>query len=269
MQREMALDIPQTAQTAEVRLELGQAAAPGNPILLAFDLTDKATGQAINKLQTTHEAPMHLVVVSYDMAYFAHLHPVQETPGRYAVTDTFPTAGDYVLYLEFAPAGHSEEVHRFDLPVGAAGSAPAQLTPDLAPRSIDGVDASIAVVGAGQVRAGDEAVFTVHLTRDGQPVTDLHTYLGAAAHVVILNERAGGFAHVHAVAGTQPAAGNAGTMEGMGDMGDMVDEEAPPARFGPDITFVHTFPTAGLYKMWVQVAQGNNVVTIPWVVDVK
>jgi hypothetical protein len=266
MQREMALDIPQTAQTAEVRLELGQAAAPGNPILLAFDLTDRATGQVVDKLQTTHEAPMHLVVVSYDMAYFAHLHPVQETPGRYTVTDTFPTAGDYVLYLEFAPAGHSEEVHRFDLPVGATGSAPAQLTPDLAPRSIDGVDASIAVVGADQVQSGQEAVFTVHLARDGQPVTDLHAYLGAAAHVEILNERAGGFAHVHAMAGTQLAAGNAGTMDGMEDM---ADEEAPPARFGPDITFAHTFPTAGLYKMWVQVAQGNNVITIPWVVEVK
>lgn len=263
MQSEMVLDLPQTAQAADVRLELGQAAAPGNPVQLAFDLTNKATGQAIDKLQTAHEAPMHLVVVSYDMGYFAHLHPEQDAPGRYTVTNTFPTAGDYVLYIEFAPVGQPDEIHRFDLPVGATGSAPAQLTPDLASRSVDGYNAEIALAGAGQVEAGKEAAFTVHLTRGGQPVTDLHAYLGAAAHIVILNERAGGFAHVHAVAGTQAAQSDTGGTSGIEEM------DAPPAQFGPDVTFTHTFPAAGLYKMWVQVAHGDNVITIPWVVEAK
>jgi Cu+-exporting ATPase len=258
MAREAALDLPQGNQPVDVRLVLGQAAAPGSPVTLAFDLTDKATGKAVDNLQAAHEAPMHLVIVSYDMTYFAHLHPEAKGAGRYTATNVFPTAGDYVLYVEFAPEGMADEVHRFDLPVGTTGSAPAQMAADMSTHTVDGLDASIKLVGAETVQAGKEAVFTVNLELAGQPVTDLQAYLGAAAHVVILNERAGGFAHVHAVAGSAAQVG-----------GGMDEMSAPPAQFGPDVSFAHTFPASGLYKMWVQVARGDSVVTIPWVVEVK
>ena len=51
--------------------------------------------------------------------------------------------GDYVIYVEFAPEGKADEVHRFDLPVGGGGSSLGTLTPDLSPKQVGDYTASI------------------------------------------------------------------------------------------------------------------------------
>jgi hypothetical protein len=110
---------------------------------------------------------------------------------------------------------------------------------------------------AGSVQAGQLAGFTVQVAENGAPVTDLTPYLGAASHVVVLDTRATNFGHVHAVAGDMP-------LTGMG-----TTDQASPARFGPTLAFSHTFPTPGLYKVWVQFARGGQVHTTAWVVPVQ
>ena len=41
---------------------------------------------------------------------------------------------------------------------------------------------------------------------------------------------------------------------------------APPARFGPTITVTHTFPHAGLYKIWAQFGYHGHVLVAPFVI---
>jgi Cu+-exporting ATPase len=228
---------------------------PGKPARLMFHLSVAKTGQPVNAA-VEHEKPMHLIIARRDLAHFAHLHPEPTgTVGEYAVTHTFPAAGDYVLYGEFMLPGGADEVHSFAVGVVAPTGAAAALVPDLAPQQSGGYTATIAPQGA--VRAGDLSQFVVRLTRDGAPATDLEPYLGAASHVVVLNQYAARFAHVHAVAGEQPPGAA---------MGEMAD---PPARFGPAVAFSHRFPEPGLYKVWLQFAHGGQVETVAWVVEVK
>jgi hypothetical protein len=52
----------------------------------------------------------------------------------------------------------------------------------------------------------------------------------------------------------------------MSQMDEMAD---PPARFGPNLTFTHTFNNPGLYKVWVQFSHAGRVMTVPWVVEAK
>ena len=44
---------------------------------------------------------------------------------------------------------------------------------------------------------------------------------------------------------------------------------AVPAAFGPRVIVEHTFPEPGLYKLWAQFSQDGEVITIPFVVDVR
>jgi hypothetical protein len=60
----------------------------------------------------------------------------------------------------------------------------------------------------------------VHLdfrvTEDGEPVTDLSPYLGAAAHVAIVSEDGEEFAHGHGEAKEQEEAAGAGDLRRRG-----------------------------------------------------
>ncbi len=97
----------------------------------------------------------------------------------------------------------------------------------------------------------------MRITRNGAPATDLQPYLGEAGHAIVLDERAGSFAHLHAAVGTVPPAT---------PMGEMT---APPALFGPDVAFSHTFAAPGRYKVWLQFQAAGQVQTVAWVVEVS
>jgi hypothetical protein len=163
-----------------------------------------------------------------------------------------------VVYVEFAPEGKADEVHRFDLPVGGGGGPLADLRPDLTPKQVGDYAVSIKEIAGAEGKA-----YTAHIERDGTPVTDLEPYLGAPAHVVTLDEQTGSFGHAHASVGTEPQP------ESMDTMGEAAGMDETPERFGPDIAFQPHFAKAGLYKMWVQFKHQGEVQTLAWVVEVK
>lgn len=168
--------------------------------------------------------------------------------------------GTYVLYDEFVHEGRTV-LDRRELVYGQPSTHGAALVPDLTPRTVDGV--TVALDAPRVLAAGHEARFTYRLTRDGHPVTDLAPYLGAAAHVAIVSEDTRAFAHTH---GEAPGQGNGPT--GRGAMAVM-EMDAPPAAFGPDVTFTHSFVRPGLYKIWGQFGYHGGVPTVPFVVQVR
>jgi plastocyanin len=240
---------------AEVALDTGGAVAPGEPVKLRFDLTDAESGNPVNPVEA-HEADMHLILVSQDLGYFQHVHPQRTADGRYEIEHTFPAGGSYLLYSEFELAGTGDEVHRFKVSVGEGRGKPADLTLDLGTQEVDGYTVRISPKAEhGEVVAGEAADFVVNIERNGQPVTDLEPYLGAASHVVVIDEGTREFAHVHSVPGQDPSGGSMGA-------------HALPERFGPDLAFTHTFTEAGRYKVWAQFSHGGQVRTVSWVVEV-
>ena len=54
----------------------------GESVQLVFTVRD-FFGKAVNKLEIQHTKPMHLMVVSQDLAEFDHIHP-QPVPGRFS-----------------------------------------------------------------------------------------------------------------------------------------------------------------------------------------
>jgi hypothetical protein len=221
---------------------------PNQATSLRYLFTDTNSGKTVTDFPLEHEQAMHLVAVSQDLSQFQHIHPEVGSDGAWTVTTTFPDAANYVLFDELT-YNDQDVLDRRELTVGEASQTPASLSPDTSPKTENGLTVSLSAPET--ITAGKDANFTVQVTRDGQPVTDLEPYLGAPAHVIIVSSDTRAFAHTH------------GTVSGMASM-----ESAPPSSFGPDISFDNTFPRAGLHKIWVETSYQGNVITAPFVVEV-
>jgi hypothetical protein len=224
------------------------AAQPGQPLKLSYKVVDKTSGRALTDLPVSHERPMHLIMVSKDLRQFQHVHPEPGADGAYSVTVTLPAAGAYVLYDEFEKDGRTVLDWR-ELTVGGTTGGPATLQADTGAKTSNGLTATLSAPRA--ISAHEETVFSLKVTRDGQEVTDLAPYLGAAAHVAIVSADTTAFAHTHADAGQHGH-----------------EAAALPAKFGPELSFEYTFPKPGFYKVWVQFNQGGAVHTVDYVVEV-
>lgn len=254
-----------TAEEAGVRVEF--AADPSEPqpdssIDLSYTVEDAESGDTITDLPLDHERPMHTIMISGDLDKFAHIHPEMRKDGSYRVETTPSEAGTYNVYTEFVREDNKVLDQR-ELVVGDTGDPAgegAQLTPDLSSKTVEGVTVSLSVPDT--IRAGEPVHLDFELTEDGESVTDLSPYLGAAAHVAIVSEDGTNFAHGHGEAkDTKQDAHGEGHEEG--------EARAVPESFGPGVHADHTFEQPGLYKLWAQFERDGKVPTTPFVVEVK
>lgn len=94
----------------------------GEAATLSFTVRDKQ-GATVKDLQIVHEKPMHLLVVSKDLAEFYHIHPEQSADGGYRVSHNFPNGGEYRLYADFTPKDAVQVVEQIDVKVAGAERA--------------------------------------------------------------------------------------------------------------------------------------------------
>ncbi|MEO8289312.1 MAG: hypothetical protein ABI670_23130 [Chloroflexota bacterium] len=236
--------------------------APTRPFTITYTLNDK-NGKPVtgSGLTIVHERLMHLIVVSQDLTNFAHIHPVDEGNGSYVISDTVPSGGKYLMYNEFTTADGITQIERDVLATDGAGAAdtPASLTPDIGTKQeVDGVTAQL-TTNSPKIRRRIPTHFFLDVSKNGQPVTDLEPFLGAPCHIVIISADTKQFDHTH---GDVPGGAMAGDMTTM-NMATMA-LPTPPAHFGPQIQFTHTFMQPGAYRIWVQFGHDGKVVTVPY-----
>ena len=227
-----------------------------------------AKGDLVRDLQIVHEKPLHLILVSDDLAEFNHLHPEPQPDGSYRVGFTFPHGGTYRLYADFTPTGTNQIVERYSVEVGGTPAQRVALAEDKSfTKSSGGL--RVNMQPAEPLRAGREVLLNFNMTDEatGKPVTDLQQYLGALAHFVIITEDTSKYLHVHPM--------EAGAMPGMNDEGMVgkMDEQmkVEPGDKAPSKVTVSahtTFPDAGLYRLWAQFQRSGRVITVPFVIRV-
>jgi Cu+-exporting ATPase len=223
----------------------------GEPFALRYQFQD-TNSAPLTDLVLSHERLVHLIVVRTDLGAYTHLHPEQTTrAGEFAVEVTLPTAGNYWFFAEVTRASGDHAVVQDIVTVAGTAPAPTVLTAGSTERVVDGVRVTLS--GAETVRTNEPVAFTFDIedAASGEPVRDLQPYLGAPAHVVILDQGGQAFAHVH---GTLPVAGDAahGGHSEHGGHGEL------PAAFGPTILASHVFAKVGLYKVWVEFQTGKG-----------
>jgi len=211
---------------------------------LSFRVVDDA-GRTVRDFDVEHEKRMHLIVARRDLATFQHLHPEQQADGSWTTQITLDDAGSYRLFADFST---SDTPFTLAADLRVDGDADLRPLPVPAPTSVSdgGYDVRL---DAGRARPGAEADLRFTITKDGQTV---HTepYLGAGGHLVALREGDLAFLHVHP------------TDHGHGD------EKAADAH-DDAVGFAATFPTTGLYRLFLQFKHEGRVQTVAFTQEVK
>jgi hypothetical protein len=191
--------------------------------------------------QETHTKELHLVVVRRDLSTFQHVHPSRAADGTWSVPLDLD-AGVYRVLADVRPGGADHQ-----LVLGADLLVPGELEPvDLpAPRPTAVTTDGYTVALHGTPVAGRESDLVLSVSKGGRPVTTLQPHLGAYGHLVAL--RAGDLAYLH----THPTGA--------------ADDDTG----GPDIAFATTFPTVGVYRLFLDFRVGEVVRTAAFTVEVR
>ncbi len=210
----------------------------GRPALLRF----KAPAR---RLEHVHERPMHVMIISRDLASFAHIHPEVTPYGDWEVTHTFHRPGRYRIYSEFTPPGANQRVEFFDVQV----TGPAQ-TQAFQPHQ------RVLLENAHSLRAGQD---TELLFRLKEPVPQWQPYLGAWAHVAIAGESLSSFLHAHPMENSE------------GKIRSNEVHSHTPEALGPPPSLIRVaavFTKSGRYKLWLQMQVDGHVETTPFEIQV-
>lgn len=217
-------------------------------------------GSLLHDLAIVHEHPMHLIVVSQDLRFFDHVHPVPQPDGSLLLDYTFPHTGSFLLFADITPRGQRSQVFRLPVVIGQPSPAstlglqdasPAESLTDAIPATSIDNDPTITVEMATMPRAltaGPHCQLVFRLTRNGQPLTDLEPYLGAMGHCVIISDDTQTYLHCHPEQLWTPTASSRG---------------------GPDVVFHGQFPRPGRYKLWAQFNRHGHILIAPFILHVE
>ncbi|WP_040980566.1 MULTISPECIES: hypothetical protein [Oceanobacillus] len=198
-----------------------------NDEVVSIELEDQEG--AAPKLAIEHEKEMHFIMVSNDLEEYYHLHPEKQKDGLYTVNQSL-NDGTYQAFVDIVPEGKAYQPVPNTVQVGTNETGKANLeSEDNWTKEMDGYTVTLEDVEA---KVGEE----VPLIFDAHGETP-DPYLGALGHVVILDENAEQYIHVHP------------------DSDDTT-------------TFSAHFPEPGMYKIWGEFKFGDDVHIYSFIIEV-
>ena len=234
--------------------------------------------RSVDDFVPDHDHLMHVYAVrepGLDVIY--HLHPERVAAGQWALPLPGMPAGEYRLYGDVVHANGFPEtmVATVAVPEGMSGRA-------LAGDDAKGVAASVQTFNSAgkvdvlpdgyrveferpaEVKAGVAYLLRFKLLgRDGADVADPALYMGMPGHAAVLKTDGTVFAHIHP-SGSASMAAMEMANPAMGSGSGMAMEPA-----SAEVEFPYGFPTAGRYRVFVQMKHGSTVETAPFDVEVR
>lgn len=190
-------------------------------------------------LDVVHDKKLHLIIVSNDLQWFAHVHPEFQTEGDYALTQTFPYGGDYLLFADYQPTGAPRRQDKFKVAVQGKPMPAVSYSKMELSSKVDGFKVKLDLP-EDKLTSGSVQHIGATISQGGKMIDPrtLEDYLGAKAHVVIIGLAEKDFLHVH------------------------------PEVAGEQLDLMVTFDQAGIYRAWVQFQVAGKVMTADFVLDV-
>lgn len=185
------------------------------------------------ELGISHEKEMHFILVRADLQEYYHGHPEKQGGSIYTLRKELSN-NEYKVFVDIAPKNLSYAVSPIDLHVGHAqhhGHTSNDLTVDQ--ERAQTVDGRTVEINATTFEAGQD--ISLQFDTNGEVP---EPYLGALGHVVILDENAEKFIHVHPTSDDQ-------------------------TQFDAVIT------EAGKYKLWAEFQFYGKVSVYSYVIEVK
>lgn len=191
-----------------------------------------STGNPVDELEINHEKLLHLIVVDDHLEQYLHLHPEKVGPGKFELSQELKD-GTYKAFIDIKPEELNYHVTPVAFTVGKQQDSHGhyQLKPEQTfIKTIEGKTADMQV-SSFEVNKPVTLTFKVD-------ESSLESYLGAAGHVVILNETGEQYLHVH-----------------------------PLNEYKP--VFETQFDQPGRYKIWAEFKQEGKVRVFSYVIEIK
>lgn len=230
----------------------------GQPVEMEFDVRYADKNEPVRNFELIHERLLHLIMVTEDMSWFEHQHPVRGEDGLFRLTWKFPRPGNYRLYADFTPSDGDNQVLPIPFSVGGGPAKNLPLTPDTKRVKQVG-DLRFELKLQGEPLRMEKPLLMTYTIRDlkGRPVRDLHPFIGAMGHLLAISQDGKEVVHTHSLtAVSQPSMSS--EKEPFRVTSAMITER------GPSQSFKLTVPTGGLYKTWAQFSHDHKVYTVPF-----
>jgi hypothetical protein len=209
----------------------------GRPVTLEFRVLHPKTGRAVTGFETIHENLFHLFLVSQDLEYFSHEHPILGADGWFRLKTQLPKPGTYRLLADFDPTGATPQLAQrtfstagWSVPISQSIRRPAV---DLGPK--EGTNLQVALrLDPEMPIAGKKTMMFLEV----KPGGGLEPYLGAWAHLLAVSN----------------------------DLIDTIHTHPFLADGGPAMQFNLFLPRVAIYRIWVQMQRQGVVNTVAFTV---
>ncbi|MCU1249369.1 MAG: putative secreted protein [Edaphobacter sp.] len=250
----------------------------------AFHPDSERRGRSNSDFLPDHGHLMHLYAIREpEMDAVFHLHPELAGPGDFRILLPAMPAGDYTLYGDVVHASGFPEtlVSKVVVPENMAGGRPGPDDAVAYPQPLSkGRLGDSYKLPDGYVMVWDRpSTLTANtgysfrfrlLDGSGKPAADMQPYMGMAGHAAFVKTDGTVFAHTHPEGSAAMAAlmlanggeggGHATGHEGMSmDMPMDMSEHAEPVS--STVEFPYGFPSAGPYRIFVQMKHGTTIET--------
>jgi hypothetical protein len=241
--------------------------AGGPPGVIRVDAWEIRNGRVIQTYDVDMTKLMHMIVVSDDLTDFQHVHPTLLSNGHLTIELHLARPEEaYHIYMDGVPHGAGRQVFRFDLPsetgdrVTSRYLHPAGSSVNVGPYTV--------TIDPTSIPIGEIATISVRILKDGRPAKDLHPYLGAMSHGVLIGTKDLAYMHAHGMTEEMLAMAS-----GASDCGDSMMLAMPPMRpdavIGNEFEFEILAPTAQDYDFWIQFVGGKTLYTAPLLVTTR
>ena len=212
------------------------APKPLQPTRFEFVVRDPWKERPVTKFQIVHERLFHLFVVSQDMKFFVHDHPIFEKDGVFHYDLALPTPGMYRILGDFYPDGATPQLIAKTVLVAGKAPAPITLTRDYSTKDAGNMQVELVTDPPQPIAHTKTMMFFKVKPGDG-----LEKYLGAWGHMLAASD----------------------------DLIDLIHTHPFLADGGPEIQFNMIFPRARTYRVWVQFQRQGVVNTAYFDVPVE
>ena len=210
----------------------------GGTTTMGFSVRDPWEDHPVHDFEVMHEKFFHLFVMSQDLEFFQHIHPIQDPQKENFFVDVvLPKPGLYQVLADFYPVGGTPQLIAKSFIVPGGRLEAVELDADYT-SPIQGENLQVELVTEPAVPlAGQETEMYFTVT----PAEGLEEYIGAWGHMLAVSD----------------------------DLIDTVHGHPFIADGGPEMLFHLTFPRTRTYRVWMQFQRNSVVNTVHFDIPVE
>jgi hypothetical protein len=208
---------------------------PNTTVHLKFEVFDPWKGNLVTRFTLVHERLFHAFIVSRDLQFFVHGHPVFQD-GSFNLDLTLPKPGMYRVLGDFYPEASTPQLVTKTLFVAGEESTPVPLVRDYSQKQAENLSVQLSTMPEAPI-----AGMLTQLRFAVAPAGGLQRYLGAWSHMLAASD----------------------------DLIDMMHTHPTLADGGPEMQFTVVFPRAQMYRVWVQFQRSGVVNTAHFDIPVR